>query len=71
MTNLIITLDFYYKNIFMSYKFDNCYKYFNIIKFFSLFISISYLLYHVIQDLPKPIFFQFKILFFYNNINFT
>lgn len=32
--------DFYYKKIFMTYGFDNCYKYFNIVQVYIYKLSI-------------------------------
>lgn len=70
MTDQITALDFYYEKILLTHRFDYCRKCFDVIKFFFLFITMSYLLFFVLQDMPKPILFQFEIPFFCNNLSF-
>ncbi len=68
MTDLITTLDSYCKKLFVTYRFDNCRKHLNIMKYFFLFISMSYPLYLIIQNMSKPIFLQFETPFLGNDI---
>lgn len=69
MLNLINAINSYCKKAFVTYRFDNYCKRF-IVKFFFLFISISYQLCFLLQDMLKLIFLQFEVPFFYNDISF-
>lgn len=70
MTDPITAIDSHCKKTFVTYRFENCRKCCDIVKSFFLLISVSYPLCFVLQDISKPIFFQFEVSFFHNDISF-
>lgn len=66
----MIALNSHYKEIFIIYKFNNCCKCFNIIKFFFIYICELFIMVYILKYIKTHLF-EFETLFFSNKINFT